>query len=268
MRPSVQRIFSMSAFEALRHLHTYRFAHPNLANEELIRLVSKLEVGAIDYEAARMLDELVPDSLDHRDPISFFRSCIEAAISQNDIWARSITLGRNKFIQKLDRDEVSCFRCAKLLDDPPSMETVAWWDRLQARGREVSQSATMERARGAEKLSLDFESRRLTKLGIDKPPVWMSIEDNTVGYDILSFDIGEAEPIAKLIEVKSFLGARRFYVTRNEWNTAIKFGARYVFHIWDMQTTTVVEKSVQQVTSQIPSDRQGGIWSEAIIQLT
>jgi hypothetical protein len=96
----------------------------------------------------------------------------------------------------------------------------------------------------------------------------MSIEDNTVGYDILSFDPGEVEPIAKLVEVKSFLGQRRFYVTRNEWNTAIKFGSSYVFHIWDMQTATVHEKTVQQVLSQIPSDGQGGRWSEAIIQLT
>jgi len=215
-----------------------------------------------------MLDEFVPDSVDHRDPINFFRACIEAAMSQNDIWVRSITLGRKKFIQKLDRDEVSCFRCAQLLDDPPSMETVAWWDRLQSTGREVSQLATMERARDAERLSLQFESKRLAMLGISKTPVWMSIEDNTVGYDILSFDPGEMEPISKLIEVKSFLGQRRFYISRNEWNTAIKFGSSYVFQIWDMQTTTVHEKTVRQVLSQIPSDGQGGRWSEAIIQLT
>src|SRR5258708_614499 len=204
MKLSVQRIFSMSAFEALRHLHIYRVAHPNLADDDLIKLVSNLEVGALDYDAARMLDEFVPDSVDHRDPTHFFRACIEAAMSQNDIWVRSITLGRKKFIQKLDRDEVSCFRCARLLDDPPSIETVSWWDRLQSTGRQISESATMERARDAERLSLTFESRRWPKLGINKMPVWMSIEDNTVGYDILSFDLGEVEPIARLIEVKSF----------------------------------------------------------------
>ncbi len=96
----------------------------------------------------------------------------------------------------------------------------------------------------------------------------MSIEDNTVGYDILSFDLGNFEPIAKLIEVKSFLGQRRFYITRNEWNTAIKYGSSYVFHIWDMEAAIFHEKTVQQILSQIPSDGQGGRWSEAIIQLT
>lgn len=225
-------------------------------------------MGALDYDAARILDELVPDSVDYRNPTRFFRACIEAGMTQNDIWVRSITLGRKKFIQKLDRDEVSCFRCAHLLDDPPSMETVAWWDRLQAAGREISKLATMERARDAESLSLNFELARLIKLGIERTPVWMSVEDNTVGYDILSFEPGEVEPIARLIEVKSFVGQRRFYITRNEWDTAMKFGSSYVFHIWDMQTATVYEKTVQEVLSQIPSDRQGGRWSEAIIQLT
>jgi hypothetical protein len=267
MKLSVHRIFSMSAFEALRHLHKYRCSHPDLADGDLVKMVSKLEVGALDYEAARILDEFVPDSVDYRDPINFFRVCIEAAMGQNDIWVRSITLGRKKFIQKLERDDVSCFRCAQLLDDPPSMDTVAWWDRFQSTGREVSQTATMERARNAERLSLEFESKRLAKLGINKLPVWMSIEDNTVGYDVLSFDLGAVEPIARLIEVKSFLGQPRFYISRNEWNTAIKFSASYVFHIWDMQTAMVYERTVQQILSQIPSDGEGGRWSEAIIQL-
>jgi hypothetical protein len=268
MKLGVQRIFSMSAFEALRHLHVYRAAHPELATNELVKLVSKLEVGALDYNAAQELDAFLPAAVDHQDPTRFFRACIEAALHQNHIWARSITLGRQKFIQKLDRDEVSCFRCSRLLDDPPSMETVAWWDRIQSAGRENTNSAIMERARNAEWLSLEFELARLATLGIKRKPVWMSVEDNTVGYDILSFNQGKTEPVAKLIEVKSFLGQRRFYISRNEWNTAIKFGTSYAFYVWDMQRTTLYEKSVQQVLSQIPSDGQGGRWSEAIIELS
>ena len=267
MKLGTQRIFSMSAFEALRFLRIYRVIHRDLTDEALVQLVSRLEIGAFDYDSARMLDNFVSTTIDHRNSTTFFRECIEAAMGQNEIWVRAITLGRKKFIEKLDRDEVSCFRCAQLLDDPPSHETVAWWDRIQSIGRGITKSATMERSRIAEKLSFDFELKRLENLGINKMPVWMSIEDNTVGYDILSFDPGEIEPITRLIEVKSFFGQRRFYLTRNEWNTAIKFGPSYIFHVWDMQAATMHERTVEQILSQIPSDGQGGRWSEAIIQL-
>ena len=47
----------------------------------------------------------------------------------------------------------------------------------------------MARAREAEQLSLEFETARMARLGIRATPVGMSIEDNTAGYDIQSFDL-------------------------------------------------------------------------------
>jgi hypothetical protein len=267
MQQSVRDIFSMSAFEGLRHLRRHRIAYPNFTEADLISLSTKVEIGGFDYEAATVLDGLVADSVDPENPVEFFQGCIEAALSQNLIWTKSITLGRQKFIQKLSRDEVSCFRCAKLLDDPPSDETVAWWDRLQSDSREISSALRTDQGRYAEKLSIDFEIKRLEKLGIYKRPIWMAVEDNTVGYDILSFDLGLTQPITRLIEVKSFAGAPRFFVTRNEWTTAQKFSRGYVFHIWEINREKLHERTVEQLQPQIPSDGEGGQWQEAVLSL-
>ncbi|SHH07030.1 DUF3883 domain-containing protein [Bradyrhizobium erythrophlei] len=267
MRDGVQRMFSMSAFEALKHLRSYRKAHPQLTDTDLIALTTRMEIGALDYDAAAMLDLLIPEASEIDHPVRFLRACIEAALVQNPIWSRLVTLGRQKFIQKISRDEVSCFRCAQLLDEPPSEETVAWWDRIQSNGRTISAASAMDQARRAERLSLAFETERLKILGISRAPTWMAIEDNTVGYDILSFDAGEAEPISRLIEVKSFRGSGRFYVTRNEWRTALKFGPRYVFHIWDMDRNKLHERTVSELMPQIPTDGDGGEWNNAILIL-
>jgi hypothetical protein len=267
MQQSVQSIFSMSAFEGLRHLRRHRVAYPNLSETDLISLSSRVEIGGFDYEAATALDPLVPDSTDIENPVKFFQSCIEAAISQNLIWTKSATLGRQKFIQKLNRDEVSCFRCARLLDDPPSDDIVAWWDRLQSESRAASSVSKTDQGRYAEKLSIAFEIERLKGLGIDKRPVWMAVEDNTVGYDILSFDVGPAQPISRLIEVKSFTGSPRFFVTRNEWMTALKFSRRYVFHIWEINREELHERTVEQLRPQIPTDGEGGQWQDAVLFL-
>jgi hypothetical protein len=92
----------------------------------------------------------------------------------------------------------------------------------------------------------------------------MSIDDNTAGYDILSYDLGPVDPINRLIEVKSTIASPlRFIVTRNEWDTAVKFGPRYFFHVWDMQSETLYERTTSQIMPHIPTDNAKGRWTHA-----
>src|SRR4051794_2271427 len=122
---------SMSAIEALRIVRSYMRREPELSFEEASRIASKLEASAVDYVSAEALDLVM--SLDgfEANEVMFYRSCIETVVLANPIWMKTMVLGRQKFVQKLDRDAASCFRCARLLDDPPSNEVVEWWDRLQ-----------------------------------------------------------------------------------------------------------------------------------------
>ncbi len=137
-------------------------------------------------------------------------------------------------MQKLGRDEYSLFRQAELLDDEPDDVVVAWWDRVTGQVRLESDQQRLERARRAERLTIDAEKKRLSELGIKLKPKWIGLDDNTAGYDVLSYDPGIPEPTNKLIEVKSTIASPlRFILTRGEWDKAKSIGSSYCFHIWD-----------------------------------
>lgn len=265
------RVFSMSAFEGLRVLRLRQVSYPGTSLTELADLIRRVDPDGAshDFDAAFQLDPIViPAAVAHEVP-GFYQHCIEAAIPRfRPLWGRIITLGRSVFVQKLSRDEAQCFRSAGLLEDPPTRPVILWWDRVAAIARLRSDQEKMERARKAEEMSLEYETRRMRALGINRTPVWMSIEDNTAGYDIQSFDVGSEGPVARLIEVKSTIASPlRFFLTRNEWEIARKFGPAYHFHVWDLRGPQLHECSVADIMPHIPTDNERGKWSNVMIPI-
>jgi Domain of unknown function (DUF3883) len=263
------RVFAMSAFEGLRALRLRRLANPNFSLVDLSDLLREVdpEGRSHDYEAAFHLDAIVVQSASAEEPEGFYQHCIEAAIPAfRPLWGRIITLGRRKFAQKLSRDELQCFRSAALLEDPPTDGIIAWWDRVASVARMQANQENLIRGRSAEQMSLDYETRRLARLGIDQTPVWMAIEDNTAGYDIQSFDVGTEGPVARLIEVKSTIASPlRFRLTRHEWDTAKKYGSAYFFHVWDLKGPQLHERTVSDILPHVPTDNARGHWENAEI---
>lgn len=103
---------------------------------------------------------------------------------------------------------------------------------------------------------------------IQKNPQWVAIEDNTAGYDVLSYDPGIVQPLNRLIEVKSTIASPlRFQLTRHEWEHACKFGPSYHFHIWDLQAPPyrLYERSAAEIAPHIPKDNEKGRWKLAEI---
>jgi hypothetical protein len=233
------RLFSMSAFEGLRSIRRHQSSHPDIALPELAHLVSRVDSdgATYDFEAALRLSEIVAIRASADDAVIFYQHCIESVVLHyQPIWVRIIALGRKKLIQKLSRDETQCFREAGLLIEPPTLEIIAWWDRVAAAARAAADQIKLERARIAEQLSLEHEVKRLKAIGIERRPIWISVEDNTAGYDILSYDPNPVEATNRLIEVKSTIASPlRFRLTRHEWETACSFGKPYHFHIWDLR---------------------------------
>ena len=259
----------MSTFEALRMIRIYRSHHMGLPTPELVLLIRRIDATAYDFDAGIHLDSLLGPDVTPSDPIGFYQACIEVIIYRQPIWAKTIGLGRRKFSQKLSRDEQQCFRSARLLDDPAAPSVVAWWDRVTGVLRLSADQEKLRRARAAERLSLEHETHRLQNVGIKREPIWMAVDDNTAGYDVLSYDVGPYEPINRLIEVKSTIASPlRFFLTRNEWETAIKFGDRYIFHIWDLTSSCLHERTVAQIAPHIPTDNEKGRWANAEIPVT
>ncbi len=268
------RLFSMPAFEGLRILRSYCASRPDTPLDELSELILKVEADShsFDLEAAIFLDSIVKRQAPH-EGVGFYRICLaDVLLIELPEWARLVTLGRGRFIKRLKaaeyRDIRSLFRQARLLDEPPSAGDIEWWDDLQAQVRGRQNQDAMRRAREAEKLTLSHEISRLQSLGIDTAPRWMAIEDNTVGYDILSYAPTEFGLVNLLIEVKSTIASPlRFHVTRNEWEQASSFGEAFLFHIWDLRPNPPIlyERTVAQVSPHIPDDNEDGRWTNALI---
>jgi Protein NO VEIN, C-terminal len=163
-------------------------------------------------------------------------------------------------------------RCTlTLLDDEPDDIVVAWWDRVTGLVRLEGERQKQERSRRAERLSYEKEKKRLRQLGINLNPVWMGLEDNTAGYDILSYEPGDPAPTNVLIEVKSTIASPlRFILSRFEWDKAKSIGDAYCFHIWDMQREppALYVRTVDSVARHIPADSEKGKWKTVEIPVS
>lgn len=260
----------MSAFEALRILRKESVNSPEIDIKALAELLKKNQATAqfLDMEAGLELHNITEKDAPYND-VSFYRICIFSVITTYfPTWTKLITLGRTRFIKKINaeefRDVRALFRQAKLLEVPPLQSDIQWWDDLSGKVRLESDRIKMKRARMAEELSLNYERERLRKEGYSLEPVWMALEDNTVGYDILSYEVGEYGKINKLIEVKSTISLPlRFFITRNEWEKALQVGEAYIFHIWNLSTSKPVLhlKTVSEISFHIPKDNLDGKWS-------
>ena len=263
----------MPAFEGLRQLRVCLQENPSSEIQAIVDIVSTVEADAatLDLDASLELHGLVPmDCLLNGD--GFYRACIEAiVVTKQPIWAKQMLNGRKRFVSKLnDVDDISIFEAGGLLLDPPTADIVEWWDAISGKVRLAKDSAKISQARLAESLSMEYEAERLLKIGINATPEWTGFEDNFAGYDVLSYDVGEYSPKNKLIEVKSTTASPlRFFVTRNEWETALKYSDSYFFHVWDMDKEPAVlyEKTADDILPHIPSDNEKGKWALAEIPL-
>lgn len=270
------RLFTISAFEGLRLMRGAIAAVPEVTIETCpaALIAHSPQAKAYDLDAAIELHPLVAAEAPH-ETVMFYRECILAVLLlKMPAFAKLMTLGRGRFIKRIKGDDYrdirSVFREAKLLEDPPSGSDISWWDTVQGRVRLNFDQERLVRARYAESLSLEAEQAELAKLGITKSPVWMAIEDNTVGYDVLSYRLTPTGESNLLIEVKSTIASPlRFIITRNEWKNADQVGEAYIFHIWDMDKRSPILhiRTIEQIRPHIPTDNEKGIWKTAEIPI-
>lgn len=266
-----ERLFSIPALEGARSLRDHLMQNPSLTLMEAVSLIGQLdlvEVEGLDVEAGQAVVAILPANIPN-DGALFYRGCIRhILLTFQPVWIRTMLQGRRRLYEALERDEQSLFRQAGLLDDPPDDAFVEWWDTLSGELRLVIDFAKLTRGRIAEKLSFELEKSRVLSEGIAETVRWTGLDDNTKGYDILSYEWVDGAVRIKLIEVKSTIASPlRFRLTRNEWDQANRVGEAYVFHIWDLQQRPPILhiRTVEQVRPHIPSDNDKGKWKDAEI---
>lgn len=262
--------FRMSAFAAVIGLRRYLHDHPNAPLDEAVLALQRTDAdfAAADFESGLRLHTMLPSEIDFAEPDVCIRSSLSVLIEwQNPWWLRFFPSGRQRLATVLTQDELQTFRSARLFDEMPSPDVVAWWDRLAARVRAQDNERFTEQGRRGEMLSLEYERKRLLTEGIESEPRWIALEDNSAGYDINSFRKTAFGISNMLIEVKSSMRTPpRIILTRGEWKAAEQYGAAYVFHVWSLPDEALLIKTVDEMKDHIPEDRGNGHWSDVEIQ--
>ena len=114
------------------------------------------------------------------------------------------------------------------------------------------------------------ETERLVDEGILKYPIWIALEDNLAGYDVLSFQQakGGDEVDDLRIEVKAAsYSPTHFILTRPDWDMASQQPELHLFHIWNLETEELLKLSVSDMAAHIPSDSGTGLWREVRVAL-
>lgn len=262
------RILSMSAFEAALLIRRFREQNPDKGTSELIQLVRAIrsDFYTHDYEAGSALERIVPASIEAGSLEEFFTATVESIITQfKPMWVRLAPAGRSHVLQAIGVNGQQCLRAAGLLST--SERVTAWWDTLANFNRGERDARLLAQGRKGERLSLAYEGDRLKREGIPRQPVWVAIDDNTVGFDIKSFSVTNGHESNRLIEVKTTTAEpARMILSRNEWKIAEQFGDAFEFHIWELSKPTLTILSIDQVRPHIPVDHGRGKWQNVEIR--
>ena len=266
----IEDAFSMAAFLAFLELHSFRADHPSLSDAEAVASLVNLRSRAtgLDFRGGVALFRALDSSVDWNLTKSRLRTFVfEWVQLVQPRWLRLVPFGRQGVRRALDIDHAQCFREAGLFDEVPDDETVQWWDRVAALMRGVSDEEKMTRARLAERLSFEHEKRRVKNLGIRDEPKWVSLEDNSLGYDILSYDRDKMRrTVTRLVEVKSTL-SDSIVLTRNEWQNASSAAQQAVIHVWYLPKRILREYRPCEIAPNIPMDQGSGAWQDVRIAL-
>jgi hypothetical protein len=266
-------IFRISVIDAGLNLKQHLETYPDISITDAVRQLRNGPVfrSSLDYEAAVAFCEEHGMSPFCPSPIrteELRLTLFRLAVRLKPFWAKISFLGRDRVRAVLSGGPLQCLNYAGLLG--PIDESVRqWWDELAAHFRAEQSQKLLEIGRQGEQLSFQLETETLQKLGISEVPVWISIEDNTAGYDILSYRRTDNGRLSKLfIEAKATTTREYvFILTRHEWEVAAEAGSNFRFHFWYLPTPAVWIATVEEVAIHIPSDHGSGLWDKVRLTL-
>jgi len=178
-------------------------------------------------------------------------------------WLQAAASGRRRVLLVAGAAVAQVFDEADLISGADE-STVAFWDSLGAQARGLRNDHLTRIGRIGERASLEYERTRT-----GREPKWVSLESNADGYDVLSI-VGKSDPRPLSIEVKttSLSSGGRFFLTKNEWERATKFGD-HVFHLWRLKENRAVTPpsivSVATLEPHVPLDQGTGCWESVAI---
>lgn len=257
----------MSIFTALKRARMKMEEFPGTTFQDASRLCLQTtsDGSPHDYQAASKLHTKLPEFLVDLDNSEVIRKVLNILILEFKFdWVYFFPSGREAVKSALNRDEYQVFRNADLFLDSPSLDIVTWWDQIANKFR----TQIMDNVyREAELKSLNLERELLKSLNCPYEPVWVALNDNSLGFDIRSYRMGQEGWVPFAIEVKSSsTGRLRFFLTRNEFNLASRMKSNYELHYWANNSLIPVRFDSNQLIRNAPKDSGKGKWDSMIIE--
>ena len=184
-------------------------------------------------------------------------------------WLRVVPYGRGYLRPLIDSSNTcQCLESAGLYDRRVDPSMIRWWDEVALMARGNSDDADAAIGREGESLTIAYEQERLATAGRpDLQPLWVAIEDNTLGYDVRSFELNNDEIRPIHIEAKAtYAQPPRFFLSRSEWDKAQEFGGSYRLYLWALPARQLSVLRRDDLRGHIPIDQGSGRWQTTEIR--
>lgn len=186
----------------------------------------------------------------------------DVVVTSGEAWLSLIPYGRMYALDKAPEGVWQVFEECGLTDGTDA-DVVRFWDELAFDFRDRRDQNLTELGRAGERLSLEKESARTRCV-----PRWVALDDNTLGYDILSVLSGEDKSPLR-VEVKyssQSVNRASLFLSRNEWDIAESFG-HHQFHLWSESEYGLFFACicVELMRLHIPVNSNKGVWNEATV---
>lgn len=267
-------MMTMSGVIALKRLRNIIRARPELSPLEaaMVAQLATADGGVHDYSYALVLHSQLDPLVTFDDFSASIREILRLSLTlESPSWLPLATKGRRSVRSVLENDPnmLQLFSAGELFDEVPSVDVIEWWDSVANDQRNSLDVRKVKSGRDAERKSMALEVSRLEVMGCPFKPEWIALNDNSAGYDILSYELEDSDWVSKAIEVKSSLSSSvRFYLSRNEYETAMRMSSRYELHFWGEGYTAPVCIPGATVVSHCPADQGDGVWQEVFIRLS
>lgn len=232
--------------------------------------VGRATQSSFDYQGALALarqHSWEMFSLDTDQALAFQETLRNFIEQEQPTWFKLFPYGRARVLDLLTENERQCFEIAGLTESL-SDSVVAWWDDLAAVSRIGKDVSRLELGRDGERKTMRFEEARLSNFGLQ--PEWIALDDNLAGFDVKSWQVGpgQTKPDAPLyIEVKAAASIRRFFLSRLEWDFALRHESAWELQLWVDEQHVPIRLTVSQIMRHTPTDQGGGRWREIEVRL-
>ncbi|MCI1006840.1 DUF3883 domain-containing protein [Herbaspirillum sp. C7C8] len=271
---SKDSVLCMSVLSAVLAMRKARERDAISSWDEIALLLSERGMFSLDFSRAIAIDRELnwlscPIRTESR--VVQFRDLLGDILKKTKpIWLDAVPSGLRSVKGAINDDVNQVLESAGLLGEEIDRDAIAWWDQIASSVRKDTDDRLLLQGRNAEELSFNFECALLKRQGIESHvPKWVSIEDNSLGYDILSFRLSADGDIREtLIEVKSTSRPHPyFFISRNEWKRAQSSINHYQFHIWTAGSKSPLELPAHQIAEHVPNDHGKGKWQNVLVDL-